>query len=97
MAVTELLLIRHGESAGNVAREDAEASGAEVIDIEWRDADTPLSEHGRDQARALGGWCGCAGRSPARRLRDRPPVEFDTVHTARWRVIRSVRSVLSRR
>ncbi|HZZ98084.1 MAG TPA: histidine phosphatase family protein [Jatrophihabitantaceae bacterium] len=56
MALTELLLIRHGESAGNVAREEAESGGAEVIDIEWRDADTPLSEHGRDQARALGGW-----------------------------------------
>ena len=56
MALTELLLIRHGESAGNVAREDAEDSGAEMIDIEWRDADTPLSDHGRDQARALGGW-----------------------------------------
>jgi broad specificity phosphatase PhoE len=56
MGPTELLLVRHGESAGNVARERAEAGGAEVIDIEWRDADTPLSEHGREQAAALGDW-----------------------------------------
>lgn len=56
MGLTELLLVRHGESAGNIARERAEASSAEVIDIEWRDADTPLSEHGREQAAALGLW-----------------------------------------
>jgi broad specificity phosphatase PhoE len=84
MAVTELLLIRHGESAGNVAREEAEASGAEVIDIEWRDADTPLSEHGRDQARALGGWLAerpgtvrAVWSSPYTRARDTVQIALD--------------------
>jgi broad specificity phosphatase PhoE len=56
MGLTELLLIRHAESAGNVAREAAESSGADVIEIEWRDADTPLSDHGRAQAGAVGMW-----------------------------------------
>jgi broad specificity phosphatase PhoE len=58
VSLTEIVLVRHGESAGNVAREVAETSGDEVIDIEWRDADTPLSEHGRAQAEALGKWLG---------------------------------------
>jgi broad specificity phosphatase PhoE len=67
VSLDELLLVRHGESSGNVAREDAEADGAEVIDIDWRDADTPLSEHGRRQAQALGSWLGAlpADRRPA--------------------------------
>ena len=52
----ELLLVRHGESAGNVAREIAHQRRAEVIDIEWRDADAPLSARGREQAAALGDW-----------------------------------------
>ena len=56
MATSELILVRHGESAGNVAREAAETAGAERIDIEWRDADVPLSETGTDQAVALGRW-----------------------------------------
>jgi broad specificity phosphatase PhoE len=56
VSLTELILVRHGESAGNVAREQAEANGDEVIAIDWRDADTPLSEHGRAQAAALGSW-----------------------------------------
>jgi broad specificity phosphatase PhoE len=41
-----------------VARETAESSGAEVIDIAWRDADVPLSDLGEAQAKALGGWLG---------------------------------------
>ncbi len=54
-------MIRHGESTANVAREQADASGAEVIDIEARDADVTLSELGSLQARAIGrelqrGW-----------------------------------------
>ena len=54
---SELYLIRHAESAGNVAREAALASGADVIDIATRDCDVPLSALGERQAAALGRWC----------------------------------------
>jgi 2,3-bisphosphoglycerate-dependent phosphoglycerate mutase len=54
---SELYLIRHAESAGNVAREAALASGAHVIDIATRDCDVPLSALGERQAQALGRWC----------------------------------------
>lgn len=53
----ELFLIRHAESAGNVARELALASGALVIDLDCRDCDVPLSPLGERQAAALGQWC----------------------------------------
>jgi broad specificity phosphatase PhoE len=49
-----LAVVRHGESIGNAAAADAEAGGAEVIDIAERDADVPLSETGIEQATALG-------------------------------------------
>lgn len=52
---TSLLLIRHGESAANVAATTAEATGAEVVDMPLRDADVPLTLVGADQAGALGG------------------------------------------
>ena len=51
-----LWVVRHGQSAGNVARDAAELAGDELIDIETRDADTPLSALGQQQARALGTW-----------------------------------------
>ncbi|HUR39574.1 MAG TPA: histidine phosphatase family protein [Verrucomicrobiae bacterium] len=51
-----LWLVRHGQSAGNVARDAAEAAALPVIDIAERDMDVPLSPLGREQARALGGW-----------------------------------------
>jgi broad specificity phosphatase PhoE len=51
-----LWLIRHGESAGNVARNAAEAAGLPLIDIAERDIDVPLSSLGERQARALGRW-----------------------------------------
>ena len=56
-----LWLVRHGESAGNVARDAAEAAGHPVIDIPTRDADVPLSALGERQARALGDWFPSAG------------------------------------
>jgi len=49
-------IVRHGQSAGNVARDKAEASKAQWIDIADRDMDTPLSDLGREQALALGRW-----------------------------------------
>jgi len=51
-----LVLVRHGESVGNVAATRAEREGALVVDVATRDADTPLSGRGREQARALGAW-----------------------------------------
>ena len=51
-----LWLIRHGESAGNVARLAAEQSGALTIEITGRDVDVPLSALGEQQARAVGRW-----------------------------------------
>jgi len=53
-----LLVVRHGESAGNVARAAAGAAGLAVIDIAQRDADVPLSPLGERQAAALGRWFG---------------------------------------
>ncbi|MDP9088191.1 MAG: histidine phosphatase family protein [Pseudomonadota bacterium] len=49
-------LIRHGESAGNVARDKAHAAGVPRIDIQTRDVDVELSQRGREQAQAIGAW-----------------------------------------
>lgn len=54
MSAIELIIIRHGESAGNAAAAAANAAGAEIITIDRRDADVPLSPVGAEQARALG-------------------------------------------
>lgn len=51
-----LWLVRHGQSAGNVARDDATASGLLRIPLDVRDVDVPLSPLGGEQARALGRW-----------------------------------------
>ena len=51
-----LWLVRHGESAGNVARDAAYAAGSARIDISDRDVDVPLSPRGIEQSRALGRW-----------------------------------------
>src|SRR4051794_37538196 len=56
VAMNELILVRHGESEGNVAREAAEQAEAELIDIGQRDADVALSTTGTEQAVALGRW-----------------------------------------
>jgi broad specificity phosphatase PhoE len=57
-----LWIVRHGESAGNVARDEAELAGHPVINIPMRDVDVPLSALGERQAGALGRWF--AGLSP---------------------------------
>ena len=51
-----LWVVRHGESAGNVARDVADAAGSAEIDIEFRDVDVPLSTLGEEQSRTLGHW-----------------------------------------
>ncbi len=51
-----LWLVRHGQSAGNVAAAEAATAGRALIDVADRDVDVPLSALGRRQARALGDW-----------------------------------------
>jgi 2,3-bisphosphoglycerate-dependent phosphoglycerate mutase len=53
-----LYIVRHGESAGNVARDAAIEAGESVIDIDIRDVDVPLSQLGQRQATAVGRWFG---------------------------------------
>jgi broad specificity phosphatase PhoE len=53
---SRLWIVRHGESAGNVARDLARRTGAARIDIGARDVDVPLSPLGETQAEALGAW-----------------------------------------
>jgi broad specificity phosphatase PhoE len=53
-----LYVVRHGESAGNVARDAALEAGEPIIDLSIRDVDVPLSELGERQAIALGNWFG---------------------------------------
>lgn len=65
---SKLWIVRHGESAGNVARDEAHARGAERIALSTRDVDIPLSARGKDQATKLGEWFAAAGEE------DRPEV-----------------------
>lgn len=51
-----LYIVRHGESAGNVARNAAVKAGQPMIDLGSRDVDVQLSDLGKQQAQALGNW-----------------------------------------
>jgi 2,3-bisphosphoglycerate-dependent phosphoglycerate mutase len=51
-----LWLIRHGQSEGNVIRDEAERRDAPDYVLDCRDADVPLSDLGRRQAEAFGRW-----------------------------------------
>jgi broad specificity phosphatase PhoE len=51
-----LTLIRHAQSAGNVANDAALAAGLPELDLALRDMDVPLSELGEAQAEHLGEW-----------------------------------------
>jgi probable phosphoglycerate mutase len=51
-----LYVVRHGESAGNVARDAALEAGHPMIALDIRDVDVPLSDLGQRQAIALGNW-----------------------------------------
>ena len=51
-----LWLVRHGESAGNVASQIASSWGEQKVDVAERDVDVPLSPAGVTQSRALGKW-----------------------------------------
>ena len=52
----ELVLVRHGQSVGNEADARAREAGAEVLDLDARDADVELSATGEQQADTLGTW-----------------------------------------
>ncbi|MFL6590463.1 MAG: histidine phosphatase family protein [Chthoniobacterales bacterium] len=53
---SHLWIVRHGESAGNVARRHAVQRGHERIELSTRDMDVPTSPLGERQAEALGRW-----------------------------------------
>lgn len=53
---SRLWLIRHGQSAGNLARAEALSQGDHLISISERDVDIPLSPLGYRQAEAVGHW-----------------------------------------
>jgi broad specificity phosphatase PhoE len=54
--VSELILIRHGQSASNVAFPDADSKGLMESGLSGRDTDVELTELGVEQATAVGRW-----------------------------------------
>ena len=62
---SELLLVRHGESVGNVARNIALQTGAATIAIGTAESEVPLSPTGESQCVALGEWLGANAAEPA--------------------------------
>jgi broad specificity phosphatase PhoE len=69
-----LWLVRHGESASNLAWEHAEASEHHQVRLVCRDVDLALSELGERQSAALGRWL--AALPP----QDRPTALFASPH-----------------
>ncbi|MFC6789126.1 histidine phosphatase family protein [Methylobacterium komagatae] len=53
---SRLWIVRHGESAGNVAADAAHGASLARIDIAERDVDVPLSARGEQQADTVGHW-----------------------------------------
>lgn len=52
----QLQLVRHGQSEGNLARDQAYAQGAHEVALDAVDAEIVLSEQGAVEAARLGGW-----------------------------------------
>jgi broad specificity phosphatase PhoE len=52
----KLWIVRHGQSAGNVAKDAAYSARRARIEIEARDVDVPLSKLGKEQSEAVGKW-----------------------------------------
>jgi broad specificity phosphatase PhoE len=84
--LSELWLLRHGQSLGNVANDAARETGTHRLDLAERDMDVPLSDLGVEQARAFGKWLG------ARPEADRPDV---IVCSPYLRAVETVRHLLS--
>lgn len=83
---TQLILLRHGQSEGNVAAEAADRDALEEIDVPARDPDVVLSGTGRDQAAAVGRWLGSLApdeqpevlwTSPYRRARETAEIALE--------------------
>ena len=53
-APAELVLVRHGESVGNIADREARSRGDGRLTLDARDADVELSDLGTEQAAAVG-------------------------------------------
>ncbi|GAB2852317.1 histidine phosphatase family protein [Actinocorallia aurea] len=79
----ELTLIRHGQSTGNVAREEAIHAGADTLAVAERDSDIPLSPLGARQAAAAG-----------RHLRGLPPPDL-VLSSPYLRALETVRIALA--
>jgi broad specificity phosphatase PhoE len=82
----QLILVRHGQSEGNVAAEAAQRDDLERIDVPARDPDVALSDTGRQQAEAVGRWLAALGdderpeivwTSPYRRARQTAEVALE--------------------
>jgi len=82
-----LWIVRHGESAGNVARDAALKEGLAVIDIPLRDVDVPLSALGERQAAALGRWFDALPAS------ERPTVMLSSSYVRARRTAEIVREI----
>ena len=83
---SSLVLVRHAQSVGNVADDEARRLGAPRLDLDARDADVELSETGRGQAAALRTWLARADEgdrptlvvsSPYRRALDTARIALD--------------------
>lgn len=88
-APKELILVRHGQSEGNVAAEAAARNSLERIEVPARDADVVLSATGREQAAALGSWLSelsdderpqIVWTSPFRRARETAEIAMEVCH-----------------
>jgi broad specificity phosphatase PhoE len=89
---SELTLIRHAQSTGNVARDRAHAAAQTTIEITGRESDVSLSDLGRSQAEALGRWLhetiappGIVVASPYARARETADI---AVAAAEWKLER---------
>jgi broad specificity phosphatase PhoE len=56
LSLQSLIMVRHGESTGNVARAVALRDDLEDMDLPGGEAGIPLSDNGRTQAKTLGRW-----------------------------------------
>lgn len=61
---SSIVLVRHGESLGNLADAKAREQGSDRLELPARDADVELSERGLQQADALGAWMAQAEHLP---------------------------------